>query len=432
MNKPPGHIKVFLLGASFNTRNMGVGALTAGTIKSVKYCWPQADIFLMDYGKRGEFYNVRALGTDMLVELVNIRFSKKIFLKNNIALLILLASIARLLPFKVLRERIISSNPCLKRLDGADVVASIAGGDSFSDIYGLGRFFYVSLPQLLALIMGKRLVLLPQTLGPFRNRITKAVARFIIGNSSVVYSRDYPGLLEARELLGNGYNADIRFSYDMGFILDPVAPERASEAAVNKSTEMTCRVGLNVSGLLYMGGYTKNNMFGLKVDYKDLVREMIDFIINKKGAEVMLIPHVFGAGDNPESDSEACKTVYNELNHIYGDKLTVVKGRYDQGGIKHIIGSCDFFIGSRMHACIAALSQSVPAVPVAYSGKFLGVMESIGVQSHVADPCRLSVPEIMGVINNAFEKRAEIRKQLDAVMPGVREKALNLFKELPA
>ena len=31
-----------------------------------------------------------------------------------------------------------------------------------------------------------------------------------------------------------------------------------------------------------MGGYTKDNMFGLEVDYKGLVHDIIDFMIQKK------------------------------------------------------------------------------------------------------------------------------------------------------
>ena len=47
---------------------------------------------------------------------------------------------------------------------------------------------------------------------------------------------------------------------------------------------------------------------------------------------------------------------------------------------KAVIGQCDFFIGSRMHACIAALSQGVPCVGVAYSMKFAGVFDTVGME----------------------------------------------------
>ena len=63
----------------------------------------------------------------------------------------------------------------------------------------------------------------------------------------------------------------------------------------------------------------------------------------------------------------------------------IVDREYDQHEIKGVIGMCDFFVGSRMHACIGALSQGIPCVGVAYSMKFRGVFESVGVADWVVD-----------------------------------------------
>jgi polysaccharide pyruvyl transferase WcaK-like protein len=129
-------------------------------------------------------------GRTVTVNLVNMRFSKKFYLKNNIALLILLSWILRIVPFRNIREKIIAGNACLARTREANIVAALSGGDSFSDIYGLGRFLYVALPQLFTLSMGKDLVLLPQTIGPFRTAIARRIAAYIISKSRLVYSRD--------------------------------------------------------------------------------------------------------------------------------------------------------------------------------------------------------------------------------------------------
>lgn len=437
MKRPEKQPKVLLLGVSFNTRNMGVGALAAGAVKCIRHCYPDSDIKLLDYGKKAETHNLNVAGKDELIELINLRFSKKIFLPNNIALLIVLAAIVRLLPFKAVRRLVIGSNPYLREIDSADIAASIAGGDSFSDIYGLARFFYVALPQALVLLMGKPLIQLPQTIGPFASKFPRKMAAEILRRSQVIYSRDYPGLLETREILGiSGKNERIRFCYDMGFVLDPVKPRLTSietdgpGAAHALPAETSCTVGLNVSGLLYMGGYTRANMFGLKTDYKELVGEIIEFLITRKKARVLLVPHVFGGQEHTESDSVVCGRLYSELKSRYGERLSLLSGSYDQGEIKHLIGACDFFIGSRMHACIAALSQCIPAVPIAYSRKFIGVMESIGVESFVADPCTLESGAILDIIDKAFEDRAAIAEKLRAQMPAVKEKVLSLFREI--
>jgi len=62
----------------------------------------------------------------------------------------------------------------------ADLILDLSAGDSFTDIYGLRRYIYTSLPKLVAIVMKKKLILMPQTIGPFNNRIIKAVSRYII------------------------------------------------------------------------------------------------------------------------------------------------------------------------------------------------------------------------------------------------------------
>jgi hypothetical protein len=53
-------------------------------------------------------------------------------------------------------------------------------------------------------------------------------------------------------------------------------------------------VGLNVSGLLFMGGYNLDNMFGLKSDYPDLMRALIRWFTQEAGTDLVLISHVTG------------------------------------------------------------------------------------------------------------------------------------------
>ena len=159
------NLTICLLGASFGSTNMGVNALAAGTLKAFIKRYSQGELFLLDYGKEQVRFNVDMAGEIIPIQVANISFSKKFYLNNNIALLLMLALLARLIPFRRLSERMIARNFWLSRVSDADIVATMAGGDSFSDIYGLGRFLYVSLPQFLALALGKKMVVLPQTIG---------------------------------------------------------------------------------------------------------------------------------------------------------------------------------------------------------------------------------------------------------------------------
>ncbi len=414
-----------ILGASFGTRNLGVSALASSTVASILSSFPGARVFFLDYGKSPATDQVKHAAGVATVELVNLRFSWKLHLRNNIARLLATALVLKLVPSKNLRERLVRRNPYLKQIAEADIIGSLAGGDSFSDIYGLRRFFYVALPQLLVLLLDKPLTLLPQTFGPFNGLVTRKVAGFILRNAEQVYARDRESLDEIRPLMGRSRSQPF-FSPDMAFLLEPVPPIKQPGWLKNNGQSAPL-VGLNVSGLLYAGGYTRNNMFGLKSDYKWLVQRIIDHFIVQMGARVVLVPHVFGSAGELESDTAAGAAICRELGDRYDGKLQMISEEYDQHEMKFLIGQCDFFIGSRMHACIAAFSQGIPAVGLAYSRKFLGVLRSIGVENLAVDLRECDIEKISEIINDAYLSREKIQSDLADRMPSVRQTVEKLF-----
>jgi colanic acid/amylovoran biosynthesis protein len=425
-------LKISILGAAFNTPNMGVGALAAGTLTSICHQHPDAEISFLDYGKQGMTVEFPLQGRTIPVKFVNLRFSKKLYLPNNIALLILFSLALRLLPIRRLRYGLGARNTWLRHIYDSDLLVSMSGGDSFSDIYGFGRFLYVALPQLLAIFSSKRLILLPQTLGPFKGKLTRAIAKYIFSRADTIYSRDHTGLRDL-DIPSNGADdrAKLRFCYDVGFVVAPRRPANLEHTLSRLGEGTSPVVGLNVSGLLAMGGYTQRNMFGLKADYNKLVARLVEFFIQSRSATVLLVPHVFGSEEgNSESDSVACKRVYQSLRDRFGDKIRLVEGSYDQNEIKYIIGMCDFFVGSRMHACIAALSQRIPAVAIAYSDKFIGVLQTLGVDSLVADARQMDDDSIVNAVAHSYDHRSSIRQCLEHKIPLVKEMVLKLFADV--
>jgi colanic acid/amylovoran biosynthesis protein len=221
-----------------------------------------------------------------------------------------------------------------------------------------------------------------------------------------------------------------RFCFDMGFVLEPRLPPHLDLGGLDlrHRGDVGPLVGLNISGLLLMGGYNRSNMFDLKLDYGALVDALIKVLIETRGATVLLIPHVFG--NDAESDTVAALAVHQRLQNQFVGRLFCVHGNYDQSEIKHVIGLCDFFVGSRMHACIAAISQGIPAVGVAYSDKFAGVFDSVGAGCVVADPRRLSLDETLQVVTRAFDARAAARADLKETMPRIQARVLALLDDV--
>lgn len=411
---------------------MGVSALAAGAVTCVLHQYPGAQVSFLDYAARPTTRTVKVAGQDVEVPLVNLRFSKRLYLPNHIAKLLFLAVCLKLIPSRRFRDWCVNRNAWLAHILETDLFLSVAGGDSFSDIYGFVRFVYVVLPQILVLLLGRRLILLPQTIGPFKASWAQAVAKYILRGAERVYSRDHFGQQTVAALLGPAQSASdkVKFCYDMGFVVDPQSPPVMDVVGFSFDNARECPlVGLNVSGLLLIGGYTRNNMFALSGDYKELMDQLIERMIRQEHARVLLVPHVFGSANEGEADSAACERIYNALASRYGDRLGYVRGRYNQSEIKKIIGMCDFFVGSRMHACIAALSQNIPAAAIAYSDKFAGVLRSIGIASLVLDPRSMKQDEIISAVAALFQRRDDIHKQLEREVPHVRDTVLGLFAD---
>jgi polysaccharide pyruvyl transferase WcaK-like protein len=405
-----------------------VDTLTAGAVRCVLHRFPDASLFFLDYARAPQCFIVRAGDREVPVDLVNIRFSKRVLLGNHIAVLIGLALAWRLFPVRWFREQLASVNPWFRALAEADLFCALSGGDSFSDLYGFRRLVYVALPQVLALLAGKPLVLLPQSLGPFRSRTARALARWILARATLVFSREETGLATLQALLGRRFNPR-RFQLcpDVGFVVDPVVP--ATLTVTGLRDPFACPrpvVGLNVNGLLARGGYTGRNMFGLKEDYTRLVTAVAERLLETHGATILLVPHTFGSSDS-EADAPASRRLYERLRTRYPGRVGCLEGEHAHNELRHIIGRCDFFIGSRMHACIAAVCQGVPVAAIAYSDKFRQTLAPISGGVAVLDARTLRTEEVLERVTAALAASQQAREVLERCLPAVRRQVLGLF-----
>jgi colanic acid/amylovoran biosynthesis protein len=420
---------ICLLGQGFGTRNLGVHALTTGTVSSALNAIPQARLWLLDFDDAPGTYEVHAANRLVSMPMVNVRFSKKLYLANNIARLLLLALAGRTIPSPSFRRRFYSRNRYLRQLQESDIVAALAGGDSFSDIYGQERLWYVSLPQILALLMKRPLVLLPQTVGPFKTAIGRFVARYILRHAHWIYTRDAESLEEVERLLGHKPEK-ASFAFDMGFALDPLPPPPEVIEMIHNLRLKGTLIGLNVSGLLDAGGYTRANQFGLQFDYREMIQRVITFFANQQGVQVLLVPHVLGGPENMESDVAACQRISETLGAGLRGRVYTLPANLNHHQIKWVIGQCDFFLGSRMHACIAAVSQAVPAVGLAYSRKFAGVFRSLGVLELVVDLTEQDIGGVLSLVKERFHQRDDVKQKLQSIAPILRKSVLDLFEDI--
>jgi len=234
------------------------------------------------------------------------------------------------------------------------------GGDGFSDIYGDETFLERMRQTFLLSKANVPLVMLPQTIGPFKKKQNYDLAVKIMRYAMEVYVRDEKFIPEL-EKLGIKYT----LTKDISFFMKPEPWDiEIKEKAV----------GLNVSGLAY--GNRFKGLEGQFDSYPKLVSEIIENF-RKKGCTIYLIPHSYTYNKpNDNDDMLACREAYARLS----DKSNVVLVDKDMTSpqVKYVISRMTFFIGARMHANFAAIYTGVPVFGTAYSYKFEGAFNANG------------------------------------------------------
>lgn len=247
----------------------------------------------------------------------------------------------------------------IKKMKTCDIIFDITYGDNFSDIYLPEFALKTTLIKNLVTMIGVPLVLLPQTYGPFSSKLISLLAARAISKAKRVYSRDQLSI----DCINNLTHKDVMLTTDLAFLLPYAKKETVSKKR---------KLGINVSGLLWKGGFQENNQFGLTVDYRKYVREIIDGF--KDEFEIHLIPHVI---ETVPHSLDGDLFIIDELAKDYKQCIKAPAFR-DAIEAKSYIANMDVFIGARMHSTVAAFSSGVAVIPFSYSRKFEGLYGNLG------------------------------------------------------
>ncbi len=227
----------------------------------------------------------------------------------------------------------------------------------------------------------------------------------------MVYSRSNSDCSTIRSI-SKRENIDIRVIPDLGFIMQP---EDLPADVIARFTSLRSNrklVGVNISGLLYRWWNYQRNKFDLRESYEELVEALLRRLSLEHDAYVVLIPHVCGGPQSEEDETRLCRRLCDQYSELTGGRITVVEAVLNHRQTKALIGFCDLFIGSRMHACIAAVSHGIPTLCLAYSKKFEGVMGLVSTAIQIVDLRRSTISDVLQAVDHAWISLTDIRKIL--------------------
>ena len=412
--------KTCLFGASPSTGNQGVNALCWSTLNGLlqRGC---NDLHVFDYGQGSR---QAAFGAGRYT-LHGMTIGKRLWHANHLGT-------ARLAAAAGLRR-----HQLLQVVSDADLVLDVSGGDSFTDLYGAARFRHIVAPKQIALSLGRRLVLLPQTYGPFSSKKSLRTARGLIDGAALAYARDPDSFARLQTLLGDRFDPDRhRLGVDLAFGLpadEPAVLEPAVAATLCPDDEAPL-IGLNISGLLTHRRRQAVSRFNLACDYPSLMRRLIMRLLDETNARLLILPHVHAPQGHYESDLSASIALLDSLPdryaHALDERIEVVSQPLDACQLKWLIARCDWFCGARMHATIAAVSSGVPTAALAYSLKTRGVFKTCEAADSVVDLREHEEDDVLEQLLQLWRCREDAAASLARALPRVRALAARQLDEI--
>lgn len=375
--------RIILMGLDFNSTNLGCSALAFSFLNLIASIAQDENLFLDLVSVNYSRYSCE--GCNYILRDLPIHFKQKSFRTK-------------------FREEVAQ----------ADLVFDFTAGDSFTDIYGLSRFAKASTLKEYVLLKKKTLILGPQTIGPFNTLLSRQWAKHILRKAFLVYSRDALSFDYSKKSFG----VTTKLSTDIAFMLPP------DPMIFDKGEKTEKNIGVNVSGLLWHGGYTGKNELGISVEYHELIESFIEYLLNNHW-NVYLVPHVLPKDDNsPENDY----TPMVELKKKYPQLKLAPKFNTPMEA-KGFISQMDFFVGSRMHATIGAFSMGVPTVSISYSRKFQGLYNSVN-YPYVIDAKTNDTNQARKSLIEWLEKRDVLKTNVDLSLEKIHEMNSEFVKDI--
>jgi colanic acid/amylovoran biosynthesis protein len=349
-------VNVILTGASLENQNRGGQALCWGAIEYISQQNKNKEIIisiLLIGDQSDEEYSLTKEGYS------NIKMNKIFFTKYDLIETFIERRVLSVFGVK-------NKNKLSKLFNNTSSFYNVNGGDSFSDIYGWKQFYNYAIPSIIAIMCKVDLVLLPQTIGPFNGVFVRIISRWILKNSKKVFIRDE---VFSKQL--DNWKIKYELSSDLSYFMKP---QLVKNIDIKKGS-----VGINISGLMYFNRYEKlAGQFNL---YPQMLQKIITYF-QENDFQIYLIPHTYCLNNSIDDDDlRASQDFFSKIANK--QNIIIIDQDYNAPQLKYIISNMNYFLGSRMHACFAALFTNVPTIGIAYSDKFVGSFRNF----NAADNC---------------------------------------------
>lgn len=376
-------MKILLVGNG-DRNNRGCEAISISTIELLRKYIENIEIEILSFNPKADLYfekNFNAKVSPLLRSNNNKKnFLYELLKKKNVR-------------SSALARRYDELSPYIEKLHNSDMVLSL-GGDNYSDDYGPADLFWDL--GVWAKKMGKPFIIWGASVGPFKSEISLKLA---------LDSLKYIDFITAREQSTVDYLNSIGYQGELIKVCDSAFCLNAYKVDLPKFDRNADLVGFNISPLYHKYTDGKTSQY--------ILDEALKFLEHiSKDYNVLLIPHV--VIENPDhNDHSFMEGITKGIDNVF-----LCDKSFDSRELKFVISKCNYFIGARTHATIAAFSEKVPTLSLGYSQKARGLNQDLfGSHEYLLEAADFSSINLINSFNYLVENRLKAVAALETAIP---------------
>lgn len=259
-----------------------------------------------------------------------------------------------------------------------------------------------------------------------RGRIINKLNRSSLQSASLITLRENHSF---SYLMSLGLDTDklpIEVYPDLAFVL-PSASEAAVSAIVKKEKfpENEDLVGMAISQRKLEFAFPEiSSHEERRKKALDAIVKMVDFITEQLSAAVLFMPH--SIGPTPKLDDRITAGMIWEKARRKG-KIIIIRNEYTPKELKGLTSRMDMTIGSRLHFTIDAVSCGIPSMLITHKedSRCHGIMgDMLGQKRYVYNIESIDEASLIAMVQQLWEERGTVRKDLASRLPEIREKTL--------
>ncbi|UXS12531.1 hypothetical protein FY133_17225 [Agrobacterium tumefaciens] len=217
---------------------------------------------------------------------------------------------------------------------------------------------------------------------------------------------------------------------DSAFSLIPSEPDEGTRSWIARKRAEGYRVmGFNLHPMLF-----KNADHAQTEAVIRHAAEALQFAVDARPVCWLLIPHDYR--DNV-GDQAYLKAIAERVPASRTDRVRYLDGKWSAPVLKGVAGQLDGLVSGRMHLAIAALGKGVPAICIAYQGKFEGLYQHFGLSAAdlLSPSSFLTQDGIKSALIEFIDQSDEIRENVGKKLPEIlamSKRNFQLFETFPA